>query len=68
MFLVSYYMAVFIVVGASLLSVITGTLFGTLSQPSVLVLSWGAFPILTAYYAQHATVNVAALPPQPLAR
>ena len=34
---------------------------GRFHNPLVLVLSWGAFPILTAYYAQHATVGVAAL-------
>jgi hypothetical protein len=61
MFLVSYYMAVFIVVGAFFALSYNLELFsGRFHTPLVLVLSWGAFPILTAYYAQHATVGVAA--------
>jgi hypothetical protein len=61
MFLVSYYMAVFIVVGAFFALAYNLELFsGRLHTPLVLVLSWGAFPILAAYYAQHATVNVGA--------
>jgi hypothetical protein len=61
MFLVSYYMVVFIVVGAFFALTYNLELFsGRFHNPLVLVLSWGAFPILTAYYAQHATVNFAA--------
>jgi hypothetical protein len=61
MFLVSYYMAVFIVVGAFFALSYNLELFaGRFHNPLVLVLSWGAFPILAAYYAQHATVNFAA--------
>jgi hypothetical protein len=60
MFLVSYYMAVFIVVGAFIAVSYNLELFsGRLHNGLVLVLGWGAFPILTSYYAQHGTLGVA---------
>jgi hypothetical protein len=34
---------------------------GRLHTRLVVVLSWGAFPILTAYYAQHRTLSVGSL-------
>jgi hypothetical protein len=62
MFIVSYYMAVFIAVGAFLaLSYNLEFFGGRLHNGLVLVLAWGAFPILTAYYAQHGNLGVAAL-------
>ncbi|MGC2167956.1 MAG: hypothetical protein WA580_02520 [Acidimicrobiales bacterium] len=62
MFLVSYYMAVFIAVGAFIaLSYNLEFFGGRLHNGLVLVLAWGAFPILTAYYAQHGTLGVAAV-------
>jgi hypothetical protein len=62
MFIVSYYMAIFIAVGAFFALSYNLELFGgRLHNALVLVLAWGAFPILTAYYAQHGTLGVAAV-------
>ncbi|MGC2485174.1 MAG: hypothetical protein WA359_02880 [Acidimicrobiales bacterium] len=62
MFIVSYYMAIFIGVGAFVALSYNLELFGgRLHNGLVLVLAWGAFPILTAYYAQHGTLGVAAI-------
>jgi hypothetical protein len=62
MFIVSYYMAVFIAVGAFIALSYNLELFGgRLHNGVVLVLAWGGFPILTAYYAQHGTLGVAAV-------
>jgi hypothetical protein len=61
MFLVSYYLAFFIVAGAFIAVSYNLELFsGRLHNGLVLVLAWGAFPILTAYFAQHATLSVPA--------
>ncbi|MGH3733911.1 MAG: hypothetical protein ACRDVC_11185 [Acidimicrobiales bacterium] len=61
-FLVSYYMTVFIVLGVFLALSYNLELFsGRWHTPLVLVLAWGSFPILTAYYAQHATLGFAAV-------
>jgi hypothetical protein len=60
MFLVSYYMAIFIVVGAFIALSYNLELFsGRLHNGLVLTLGWGAFPILTAYFAQHDSLDVA---------
>ncbi|HTT60020.1 MAG TPA: hypothetical protein VMF33_08230 [Acidimicrobiales bacterium] len=62
MFVVSYYMAVFIAVGAfAALSYNLELFGGRFHNGLVLVLAWGAFPILTAYYAQHGTIGVASV-------
>lgn len=34
---------------------------GRLHTRTVVILSWGGFPILTAYYAQHQTISLAAI-------
>jgi hypothetical protein len=61
LFLVSFYLAIFIAVGVFIAVVYNLELFhGKLHTGFVLVLGWGAFPVLTAYYAQHARVGVAA--------
>jgi hypothetical protein len=61
MFLVSNYLAIFIIVGAFIAVSYNLELFsGRLHNGLVLVLAWGAFPILTAYFAQHATLSVPA--------
>ncbi len=61
LFLVSFYLAIFIVIGAFIAVVYNLELFhGKLHTGIVLVLGWGAFPVLTAYYAQHARLGVAA--------
>jgi hypothetical protein len=62
MFLVNYYMALFIVAGAFIAVSYNLELFsGRLHNGLVLVLGWGAFPVLTSYYAQHATLGVAVI-------
>jgi hypothetical protein len=62
MFLVSYYLAFFMVVGAFVAVSYNLELFsGRLHNGLVLTLGWGAFPILTSYYAQHATLGVAVI-------
>jgi hypothetical protein len=58
MFLVSYYMALFIVVGAF---IAVSYNLERLHNGLVLVLGWGAFPILTSYFAQHGTLGVAVI-------
>ncbi len=61
LFLVSFYLAIFIVIGAFIAVVYNLELFhGRLHTGIVLVLGWGAFPVLTAYYAQHARLGLAA--------
>jgi hypothetical protein len=59
---VSPYLAAFIAVG---LVVAVGynlePFGGRLHTRTVFVLSWGAFPVLTAYFAQHATLSLAAV-------
>jgi len=61
MILVSDYLAVFIVVGVAVAVGYNLELFhGRLHNGTVLVLSWGAFPVLTAYFAQHETLSLAA--------
>jgi hypothetical protein len=60
LFLVSFYLAIFIAIGAFIAIAYNLELFhGKLHTSFVLVLGWGAFPMLTAYYAQHARLGVA---------
>jgi hypothetical protein len=61
MYVVSPYLAIFIVVGAFCALAYNLELFaGRLHRPLVLDLAWGAFPILTAYFAQHRALGVGA--------
>jgi hypothetical protein len=60
LFQVSFYLAIFIAVGAFIAVAYNLELFhGRLHTNIVLVLGWGAFPVLTAYYAQHDRLGVA---------
>lgn len=62
MVMVSPYLGVFIAVGVVAAAGYNLELFGgRLHNRAVMVLSWGAFPVLTAYYAQHTDVSVAAV-------
>ena len=62
MILVSYYLAIFIVVGVLIaVGYNLELLQGRLHNGAVLVLGWGAFPILTSYFAQHARLGVASI-------
>jgi hypothetical protein len=62
MFLVSAYLAVFIGVGVVIALGYNLELFaGRLHTATVLVTGWGAFPVLTAYFAQHARLSVASV-------
>ncbi|HEY5111091.1 MAG TPA: hypothetical protein VII67_02055 [Acidimicrobiales bacterium] len=62
LFLVSPYLAVFIVVGVVIALGYNLELFnGRLHSDAVFSLGWGAFPLLTAYFAQHANLTVPAL-------
>jgi hypothetical protein len=61
LFLVNFYLAIFIAVGAFIAVAYNLELFhGRLHTGLVFVLGWGAFPVLTAYFAQHAHLGVAA--------
>ncbi len=62
MFLVSPYLAIFICVGVLIAVGYNLELFhGRLHSTAVLVLGWGAFPVLTSYFAQHAKLGVSSL-------
>ena len=62
MFVVSAYLAIFIVVGSVVAVAYNLELVGgRLHTGTMLILSWGAFPVLTAYFAQHATITVGAV-------
>ncbi|HQU26057.1 MAG TPA: hypothetical protein PLS29_03390 [Acidimicrobiales bacterium] len=62
MIVVSPYLAAFIVVGFGVALAYNLELFGgRLHTGTVLVLSWGAFPVLTAYFAQHGTLSAGAV-------
>jgi hypothetical protein len=62
LFFVSGYLAIFIVVGVLAAVGYNLELFGgRLHTSLVLVLSWGAFPVLTAYFAQHDALSWAAV-------
>jgi hypothetical protein len=62
LFLVSPYLAFFIVVGVTIALAYNLELFDArLHSDAVFALGWGAFPLLTAYYAQHANLSVPAL-------
>lgn len=59
---VSPYLGFFIVVGVVVALGYNLELFqGRLHSDAVFALGWGAFPVLTAYFAQHATLSVAAV-------
>jgi hypothetical protein len=61
MVLISAYLGVFILVGVLIAVGYNLELFeGRLHTGLVLVLGWGAFPVLTSFYAQHAHLTVAA--------
>jgi hypothetical protein len=54
-------LAAFIVVGVLLAVGYNLELFGgALHSDAMFALSWGVFPVLTAYFAQHGTLNAAA--------
>ncbi len=62
LFLVNFYLAIFIVIGAFIAVAYNLELFGgRLHTGLVFVLGWGAFPVLTAYFAQHGRLGVAAI-------
>ena len=61
-FIVSPFLALFIVIGVVIAVGYNLELFGgRLHTPAIVVLGWGAFPILTAYFAQHDALSVASL-------
>jgi hypothetical protein len=61
LFLVNFYLAIFIAVGAFVAVAYNLELFhGRLHTSLVFVLGWGAFPVLTGYFAQHGRLGVAA--------
>jgi hypothetical protein len=60
-FVVSPYLVLFIAVGVLIALGYNLELFGgRLHTDAVFALGWGGFPVLTAYFAQHATLSVAA--------
>jgi hypothetical protein len=62
-FIVSTYLTVFIVVGVIIAVGYNLELFGgRLHTTAVVVMGWGGFPILTAYFAQHGNLSLAVLP------
>ncbi|MHB1969943.1 MAG: hypothetical protein ACYCPK_06920 [Acidimicrobiales bacterium] len=61
-FVVGPYLALFIVAGLSIaLAYNLELLGGRLHSDAVFVLGWGAFPVLTAYFAQHGTISAGAI-------
>ncbi len=61
-FLVSAYLAIFIAVGVTIAVGYNLELFdGRLHNTTVVVVGWGGFPVLTAYFAQHDALSVAAV-------
>lgn len=62
MFLVSPLLSIFIVIGVLIAVGYNLELFhGRLHSSAVLFLGWGAFPVLTSFFAQHARLNVASV-------
>lgn len=62
LFLVSPYLSFFIVVGVTIALAYNLELFhARFHSDLVFALGWGAFPLLTAYFAQHANLSVPAL-------
>lgn len=62
LFLVSPYLAIFIAVGVTIALAYNLELFhGRLHSDAVFALGWGGFPLLTAYFAQHANITIPAL-------
>lgn len=61
-FVVSAYLAIFIAVGVTIAVGYNLELFGgRLHNTTVVVVGWGGFPILTAYFAQHDALTLAAV-------
>lgn len=61
-YLISPYLVIFIVVGVLIAVGYNLELFrGRLHTGAVFVLGWGAFPVLTSYFAQHARLSAASL-------
>lgn len=61
-FVVSTYLAIFIAVGVIIAVGYNLEFFdGRLHNTTVVVVGWGGFPILTAYFAQHDTLSLAAV-------
>lgn len=62
MFVVSDWLAIFIVVGVVVaVGYNLELLRGRLHTRTVVVLAWGGFPVVTAYYAQHRTLGLSAI-------
>jgi len=62
LFVVGAYLAIFIVVGVVIALGYNLELFhGRLHTDIVFSLGWGAFPLLTAYFAQHANLSIPAV-------
>ena len=62
MFITSAYLAIFIAVGVVLAVFYNLELFGgRMHTPLVMTLGWGAFPILTTYFAQHDALSISSL-------
>jgi hypothetical protein len=62
MYIVSSYLVIFIVLGVVIaVGYNLEILGGRLHTATVVVFGWGAFPILTAYFAQHDALSVASL-------
>ena len=58
---VGAWLGAFVAVGVALAVGYNLELFGgALHSDAVFAVSWGAFPVLTAYFAQHGTINAAA--------
>ncbi|MFZ1063290.1 MAG: hypothetical protein WAN30_07450 [Acidimicrobiales bacterium] len=58
----SAYLAIFIVIGVALALSYNLELFhGRWHTNLVFALSWGSFPVLTAYFAQHSTLSLASI-------
>jgi hypothetical protein len=59
---VSAYLAIFIAVGVTIAVGYNLELFdGRLHNTTVVVVGWGGFPILTAYFAQHDALSLSAV-------
>lgn len=61
-FVVSVYLALFIGIGVAIAIGYNLELFhGRLHTNAMFALGWGSFPLLTSYFAQHATISVASV-------
>ena len=62
LFVVSGYLALFMIVGVVIALGYNLELFrGRLHTDLVLIVGWGSFPVLTGYFAQHATLSLASV-------